>query len=70
MKNLALGVRVVIVKVVTVVVTGFFHPNMMTALAFAAAVWAAYRTWGLTGAIWMFAAVALTLAMASASSPS
>jgi hypothetical protein len=70
MKNLTLGVRVVFIKVVTGIVTGIFHPNVMTALAFAALVWAAYRTWGLTGALWMFAAVALTLAMASASSPS
>jgi hypothetical protein len=70
MSNLALGVRTVLLKIVTGIVSGVFHPNMMTALAFAALVWAAYRTWGLTGALWMFAAVALTLAMASASNPS
>ena len=70
MSNLAIGVRVVMLKVVTGIVDGVFHPNMMTALAFAALVWAAYRTWGFTGALWMFAVVALTLAMAGASSPS
>jgi hypothetical protein len=70
MSNLAVGVKMVVTRIVTGIVAGVFHPNMMTALAFAALVWAAYRTWGFTGALWMFAAVALTLAMAGASSPS
>ena len=70
MSNLAYGVKTVTTKIITGIITGVFHPNMMTALAFAALVWAAYRTWGFTGALWMFAVVALTLAMAGASSPS
>ena len=66
MDSLAAGVRNVIARVVTGAIAGVFHPNVMMVLAMAAAVYAAYRTWGVTGGLWAFALIAFLLAMANA----
>jgi len=67
MASLAVGVKTVLSRLVTGIVSGLFHPNVMVVMAMMAAVYASYRTWGVTGGLWTFAVVTFLLAMANAS---
>ena len=70
MNNLAQNVKSIVTRIITGIVGGIFHPNVLLVLSFAAAVYAAYRTWGVTGGLWTFAVIAFLLAMANASQQS
>jgi len=66
MSNLALNVRAVLANLIKALVKLVLHPDLLTVLAVVAAVWAANRQWGFTGALWMFAGLAALLALANA----
>jgi hypothetical protein len=65
---LASDFKVLVIGILRGLITGVFHPNVLLVSAFAAAVYAAYRTWGVNGSLWAFAILATLLALANAGS--
>jgi len=67
--NLAAGITDVVTKIVRGLLFVGFHPDVLIVLSAAAAITAADRQWGLTGALWTFSIVAFLLAAAKVSKP-
>jgi hypothetical protein len=65
LSNLASNLRDLIGRLINFIVLLVFAPDVLTVLAFAAAVYASYLHWGREGAWWATAIMSFALAMAN-----